>query len=365
MLKKFLSLILVFAALVLCLTACSDGYEPIDSTEEEAATVMKFTLGEEVYEVKYELYRALFLTLKSEVDGGDSSVWQSAEKDEYINSINVMITKRLTDIYSVFSVAKAIGIDVYSDEYNDYVKTCVKASVDGGTIGSVKYEGFDGDYEKYLEALKEMYLNYSVQDLLIRYALALDDIYYYYGGNVENDAVMGKLQYTKEDVKAFYDSEECVRVYQLYLSKNDTSYTAESAKALRDKIAEADTEELVISTMIGGSLAGEDVRNSTLIAKHNLDSFYYSDLISAAFALSHFETSEVIEISSSMDEGYYILFRTTKPSDFFEDSYELVEKVYVDNEIGKILDTHAAMLLEALSTTEKFNTLDYSAISMD
>jgi hypothetical protein len=43
----------------------------------------------------------------------------------------------------------------------------------------------------------------------------------------------------------------------------------------------------------------------------------------------------------------------------------LVEKVYVDNEIGKILDTHAAMLLEALSTTEKFNTLDYSAISMD
>jgi hypothetical protein len=66
-----------------------------------------------------------------------------------------------------------------------------------------------------------------------------------------------------------------------------------------------------------------------------------------------------------MDEGYYILFRTTKPSDFFEDSYELVEKVYVDNEIGKILDTHAAMLLEALSTTEKFNTLDYSAISMD
>ena len=63
MLKKLLCLTLIFAA-VLSLAACSAKYEPVPSTEEEARVVMRFALDGKKYELKYELYRALFLTYK-------------------------------------------------------------------------------------------------------------------------------------------------------------------------------------------------------------------------------------------------------------------------------------------------------------
>ena len=263
--KKIIALILALILSSLTLLSCNGYYPPKESTKKESTVVMTLAFGEETYEIKYELYRALFLTLRHDVDKGDSSVWQGAKKGEYVDEINKLIFARLGDIYAVFSLAKEIGVDVYSEEYDETVLEIIKASVDSESIGEVKYTGFGGDYDAYLDSLKEMNLNYSVQDLMIRYALAMEDIHYYYGGNVENDANLGKLGYTREDVLAFYNSDECVRVYQLFLSSLRTSYDKDKAENLRDKIASRDSEEAVIESMIGNSTLGEDIKNGEII----------------------------------------------------------------------------------------------------
>lgn len=362
--KKIISLFLV-TVFIFALVSCSDYYKPQKSTKEEAKVVAEIRFGEDVYEIKYELYRAFFLNFKNDIDGGDASVWQGAEKDKYIEKINALIFSRISDIFAIFSLAKGIGVDVYSKEYDNSVLEIIKASVDGGIIAGTSYTGFGGDYDAYLASLKAMNLNYSVQDLMIRYALALDDIYYYYGGNVDNDAKPGALGHTREDVKAFYDSDECVRVYQLFLSKHTTSFTEESAGKLRDKIASRTSEEDVVITMIGNSTYGDDIKDGEIIAKYNLDSFYYEDLINAAFALKYYETSPVIEIKTASDDGYFILFRTRKSDAHFEECYDDIATVYVENAIGKMIVDRTAALLSTLVKTENYNKIEHSKISMD
>ena len=60
--KKLIALLLILAA-ILTLSSCKKNfYEPVESTELEATTVMTLKYGGRTYEVKYELYRAFFLT---------------------------------------------------------------------------------------------------------------------------------------------------------------------------------------------------------------------------------------------------------------------------------------------------------------
>ncbi len=363
--KKIIALFLILTLSAFALLSCSDYYKPQKSTKEELKTVLSLSFGEETYEVKYELYRALFLSIKSEIDGGDASVWQSAEKDKYIAEANKQIFARVSDIFAIFSLAKGIGVDVYSKEYDESVQEIIKASVDGGIIAGTHYQGFGGDYDAYLESLREMNLNYSVQDLMIRYALAMDDIFYYYGGNVDNDANPGALGYTRDDVLAFYNSDDCVRVYQLYLSKLTTSFTEESANAVRDKIASKTSEEEVVATMIGNSTYGDNIKNGTLIGRYNLDSFYYKALTNAAFSLGFYETSPVIEIKTSMDEGYFILYRTKKSPEHFNESYDEIAAIYVEDVIGKMITTRAGALLSTLSKTSDYYSIEHARVSMN
>ena len=105
----------ILIACVISLVGCSyKTYPPVESTETEATTVMTLKAGGKTYEVKYELYRALFLNFKQEFDGGDDSVWTGDRKDEYIASIHEHITSLILDIYSAFAVCEQIGYNIYS-----------------------------------------------------------------------------------------------------------------------------------------------------------------------------------------------------------------------------------------------------------
>lgn len=367
--KKIIALIL-FAASLFTLASCGEkDYAPVESSAVEAQVVMTIEFEEKRYDVKYELYRALFLSLRKSVDGGDASVWTSDNKNEYIEKIDGIIKKRVTEIYSVFHIADKIGIDVYSKEFNAAVKDYIKMSVEGGYYNGTEVEGFGGDYQKYLESLKESNLNYSVQDLLLRYSLATEKIYEYYAGYLDGEyleeTVQGKLEYTREDVLAFYNSDECVRVMRAFLPKKYT--TAERASEIRNKIEEKAQygDEEVGNYIIGtSSTASADVKNGELIAKHNLDTAYYEELERAAFDLGYYEVSEVIEITTGYEDGYIILYRFAKNSSHFDSCYTDIASVYVQNEIGKIFDTAADSMLSVIKTTSILDTTDRATITM-
>lgn len=361
--KKITALFLLFAALFI-FTGCDKEYPPVQSSELELTTVMTVSYDGEEYDVKYELYRALFLNFKNEVDGGDETVWTGENKDEYIKKADGLVKERVAEIYSVFHTAKKIGIDVYSSTYDTLIKNAIKASVEGGSVGGSTVWGYDGDYDAYLDSLKKMNLNYSVQTLLLRYAFASEDIERYYAGEVnelgESD---GHLKYSREDIQSFYESGECVRVIRAFLPME--YYSESLAQQIRDTIASKSSDEEVGNYIISVTLSASDIKDGMLIATNNLDRSIYGELTDAAFKLKNFETSEVIPVITGDNDGYMILYRTLKTEDYFNNFYTEVVNVYLENEIGKIIDSHTSGIIPCICESDFLKTLDRSSISME
>ncbi len=362
--KKIISLLLALTSLFL-LTACAK-YKPIRSTDEEAETVMTLSFEDEDYEVPYELYRTFFLNHKSEIDGGDSSVWTGPEKQKYIDAIDAIIIPEICDIYSVFHLCKKADIDVFSSVVENSISDYIEASVDGGTVDDMIIEGHGGDYDAYLARLRELNMNYSVQEILFRYAVCSEllDVYYY-----DKNTGDGALKYTREDVKKFYESNDCARlIYHFFdlstpLNKeiNNTARIDKIFNGVKDR---AGDEDAVCTYLISETMISEELRNGMIIARHNLDPVYYSELTSAAFKLDMHTVSDKIELSSGAVEGIYLLYKTEKSASHFEQCYSEIEIAYTQNYIGEMLATTKNALASSARKTEALTSRDYSSIKM-
>lgn len=376
--KKIIAIILMLAT-ALSLVACGGNkYPAVESTEEEARTVMTMTLDGKTYEVKYELYRAFFLTYKSKVDGGDSGVWSGENKDEYIAKIDEMIIERVVEIYSAFALCERIGVDLYSREVEKKIKENVKISVEGGSYGSSTLDGYES-YDDYLAALKAMNLNYSVQTLLMRYAIAIDAIDTYYIGTASSDDVdinlsVGSIKYTEEDVRDFYFSDDCVRVLRANFQK-EISYTPlERAEKLRDKLTEAaasketleEKETAVFNAIVSSGLYSNtaEIKNGYVIGRYNLESSYYGGMTKAAMSLEVGEVSEPIDVVSDVENSYYIVYCTYKSEEHFSANYESIKYVFLMNYVGEISHGVALELKDSLVYTDVLKGLDRSGIGM-
>lgn len=362
--KRVLSAILVILLVlsnILCLSACGDDeYEPVESTAEEKRTVMKISYDKEKYEIPYELYRAFFLQLKSTVDGGNNDVWSGADKNTYIERIDALIISRIAEIYSVFHLCEKENIDVYSKEFDEKVSEHIKVAVEGGVIDGTVYAGFGGDYNEYLNSLKEMNMNYSVQALLIRYQLAFEKLAVHYMGNIDEGTELGKITYTKEDIRKFYEDDQTSRrIICLYL---DSAYfSKENAEAKRENIAACKDEKSVTSYI--GSINGAPMID--VIGKNTFDKFYYSELTEAAFSLSEGEASRVISLKTADFDGYVIAYRLQKTADFFDSNYDSIVSSYLYNKFGATTESTASAIADAIIYTDTLKNLDRSGIRME
>ena len=364
--KKLFALILVFAAL-LSFSACKDElYPPVESTEEESRVLMTFKIGKDEYNVKYELYRALFLNYAQEYDGGDRSFWSTAESEDAKAKINERIEGMCADIYSVIHHAKSIGYDVYSADADTIVAQLVSKSVNGYVDGESNFEGFGGDYDAYLAALREMNLNYSVQDLLYRYSIATEKINEYYAGKKDESSFApqnGALCATDDEIRAFYYGEDAVRV--LLVTLDSRSYTHTRAEEIRNKINSLADEKEVSSYIVSfTATAAEDAFDGVLIGRYSLDSAFYSAVTKSAFSLGIGQASDIVEVSTGDTSCYYILYRVEKSDDHLTEKSESIRDVYIANEIGKRLANDKNALLSSLEKTENYNSIIHSQISM-
>ena len=371
---------LITLTILFSLTACKSDkeYEPVKSTEEEARTVMTLSLDGDTYDVKYELYRAFFLTYKNEIDGGSSEVWQGENKDEYIEKINAKILDRVTEIYSAFAICKRIGFDIYSKEVESKIKENIKISVEGGSYGTSAIEGFES-YEDYLEALKKINLNYSVQTLLFRYAIAVDAIDRYYIGTATSDDVniditIGKIEYTKDDVREFYFSDECVRVLRTNFQKVISYEPLEKANRLKAQLEQAanskdtleEKEKAVVGAIMGNGLYSNsaEIKSGYVIGRYNLDRSYFGEMTDAAFSLEEGQVSNPIEIVTDVEDSYYVLYRTYKSEEHFESEYNSVLYVYLTNYVGEISHGVAEQLKDSVLYTDGYASIIHSEIRM-
>lgn len=377
--KRIIALALIISS-VFALFSCKKKtkYDPVESTKEEATTVMTMEIDGERYDVKYELYRALFLNYKSTVDGGNSAVWSGAEKAEYIAKIDSMILDRITEIYSAFAICKRIGFDIYSKDVDDKIRENIRISVEGGEYGNSTIKGYES-YDDYLDALKAANLNYSVQVLLFRYAIAVDAIDTHYIGTASSDDIninmtVGSIKYTKEDVKAFYDSDNCVRVLRATFPKAISYTPKEDAEKLRNKLVaaaeSADTLEdkeykVFVAIMSSGRYSNNsEVENGYVMGRYNLERSYYGNMTDAAFAISEGEVSDYIDVVTDIENAYYVLYRTTKSDEHFENNYESIKYIYLMNIVGEITYNVASELRSSISYTDFLKNIDHSAIKM-
>ena len=357
--KKLIAVILLIT-LCLSLIACGEDYPPVESTEEEAKTVITIEADGETYEIRYELYRALFLQYKSVIDGGDESVWSGENKQTYIRRIDEIIFKHISDIYAVFHLCKKVGIDIYSDIVEESIDDYITASIEGGSVDGMLLEGFGGDYDAYLEYLKNMKnMNYSVQELMFRYSVCSELLDNYYADKSANGEV---IRFMREDVEAFYNSNECVRALQIFFS--DKYFTEERVGEIRDGVSNQSNEEDVATYMIANSNASESLRNGVVIGKYALDPIYYERYTDAAFSTQLYGTTDVIKVVTGMNDGYYILYIADKSPEHFENAYDEIEAVYIQNTIGKEIDAVKVALLVSAEFANGFEAFDRASISM-
>ncbi len=377
--KRIAAIILLIACIITLASCKKDKYPAVESTKEESQTVMTLTIGKNKYDVKYELYRALFLNYKTEVDGGDSSVWNSDGKAEYVEKIDAMIINRIVEIYAAFEICDRIGFDVYSDEVEDQIKENIRISVEGGTYGSTTIHGYES-YDAYLAALKKVNLNYSVQTLLFRYAIATDAIDTYYIGTASSDDINantseGHLEYTIDDVKSFYNSDDCARVLRASFQTIITYTPLADAEKLRNKLMDAastsdDLDEkenaVFVAIMSSGKYSSvSEVEDGYVIGKYNLEESFYGEMTNAALALEIGEVSEPIEIVTDLESSYYVLYKAQKSDVHFEENYESIKYVYLMNCVGKMLHEVEVELKSSVGYSDFLRDINHADISMD
>lgn len=366
MIKKILALLLALATILSLFACAEDKYPPVESTEEEAKVVLTLKVEDKEYEIKYELYRALFLNNRSRVDGGDDSVWSSADKQKYIDEINKIIVTDLSEIYAVLHLAKEIGFDPYSSMADERVKEYIIGAVEGdeNQLGH-------GSYDKYLESLKKNNLNYSAATLMLRYAMAEEAIFKYYRGEV--DAIKGQLdgefEYTKEEVESYYYSDNCRRILQAYF-QTDVKTPKEIAD-YRAHLSTINDELSLASYIIGSTMATESdlIRDGKvsgiMIGKTELYANEYADYANTIFSLEAGELSEAILVENSSADGYYIIYALEKSSDHFESAYSDIRNSYLDNVLGGVLKNISKALADSVSYTEGYYSINHSSVSMD
>ena len=361
--KKLISIIMILATL-LGLTSCNK-YKPVPSTEEEARVVMTLNLDGEEYEVKYELYRAMFLAYKPFVDGGDSSVWSGANSTEYVAKIQTMIISRITDIYAALHHAKKLGIDLYSKDVKNQIKDYVKVSVEGGVYNGEAIIGY-GDYDSYLKSLASMGMNYSVSELLYRYNIAIDLIREHYAGTLNDFGTAyegGVLQYTREDIEAFYFGDDSVRYMSAFIQSEYPDAASRAAIVRISMQAHAGDDDKVAATIIGNTISSAtDVTHGTLIGRYNLDEENYGDITKAAFSTPTGSVSEVIEVYTGAAAGFYVLYPIAKTAEHLDENYAEIALTYVENEMGRQLESVQAALTESIGVTDVFNSIDHANI---
>ena len=351
--KKIIALLLLLSTAVL-LIACSPKYEPVKSTDKELTACITLEYGGKKYDVNYELWRALYLTYRD----------QAATDVE----LEALILDRACDVYATLALCEELGINLYSANINKKIEAAIAESIEG----SDTVLGY-GSYDNFLAALKKMNLNYSAHTLLLRYAYGLEALDEYYIGtftadDIENEIVKGKIEYTRDDVYEFYYSDECVRVLRAHIQANAYYNPDEYAATVRERMAVAAAQgvDKVANVIINtGLTAPTEVQRGYVIARYNLDRFYYAELTDAAFNLNTGGVSEPVTVHNGDEKIIFILYKAEKNDAHFDESYTELAYVYLANKIGEMLADVRAELATGVQYTDFYRGLNFTEVSMD
>lgn len=348
--KKIFSLLLALALLV-CMVGCDKNeYKPVESTADEARVMMRVRYEGSTFDVRYELYRAFYLTLRE----GYPEVLTDADRA----SLEDAVLDRIYHVYSTLALCEALDMSIYSTEVEEKIKEFITISVEGGYMDGTQIEGHKS-YEDYLASLRELNMNYSTQELIFRYSIAKTMIDEHYRS--ESGIYSG---FTREDVLAYYEDAATGRYLTLYLDAS--LFTQKRAEEIAESIAAQNGEDAVFAKMVNYSTLNlESLRAGQMISKNNLDPLTYSALSKVAATLAEGATSAPLYLSNSQNNGYMILYKAEKSEAHFEENYDAIVEEYVNEQAGVRLAEIYLSMKESVTLYPLYETLDRDTIRID
>lgn len=327
---------------LLALSGCEKSYKEARSSLSERRVIAH--AGD--YEVRYELFRALFLNYKSSVDGGDNRVWTGPEANVYFERAKALCEEAMRSIFGTFAFAKSMGIDPYSEEADRRVAEYVKATIEGGFVNGNYIEGFGGSVSDYRKSLEERHMTDAVNRLLFRYSICNTMLYEYYtdtfgGGTIQTDG---------DTIRAFYNSDACVRLTWIAVPKNTVLTESQSealANAKRSDLIACATMAEKLQYVAFHNLQAAGMDKGVFMTEATCDADYKA-VLTEAMTLQAGEVGQVVEAY----DAFYIPLRLEKEAGYLSDTAGM-------NAIINLYIEH--VMYTEIEEAEKALTIDYTA----
>ncbi len=365
LLRSLFLFTLVFSLMLSLFSCGGDGYyAPIKSSRLERTVIAET----EAHEIKYELIRYLFMTQISTFDGGDHTLWQGEGADALWDAAAQSLMQDICDIYAVFDVCTAWGIDPNGEDILEMVNEYIKADIDGGYVGNTRVNGC-GSVEAYKQLLKDTYCTDAVRRLLYQYSACLTRLYDYlavYGGE-------GKLTVTDEELEQFLLSDDCAhfnRVFIPYTAAGVGSSFEEARAFALDRIETLRSKAVLYSgnysklitevfcwsySGIGSFATDEQIENGIWLGRNAANDSYSEELCDAIFETGVGQVSDIIET----EDGFYFIYGMAKTLTPLEDEdlKASITSSYIEQLYYTQIILRSAHLFSRLSYTKDFDGL--------
>ena len=309
--------LLIFSTLAL--SSCSNYYDPVPPTEEEDKTVIKTGAGE----IKYDLFRALYLASKTEGITPEQAAAEALEK--------------ASRILAIFAECERLGLDTDSNDIMNKVDDIIVASVDGGEVDGVNYAGH-GSFDNYLASLRSVYLTdrvnrlitqaYLCEQLLIEHYLAKENIP------------------AESDVRAYFLSDDCIRITWLATEYDDVAASAHA------RLAGKGESEIIRTLIQYSSASASSYENGWYIGRYESGETY-EGVVDAAFSLAVGSYSDVL---TDRDGMYYIVYRMQKDSSYIDSHYSEIMESYQYNSLYRSILERTEQIISSASFTDLYSS---------
>ena len=144
----------------------------------------------------------------------------------------------------------------------------------------------------------------------------------------------------------------------------DLKASLESAASSKDTLEEMETA--VFNAIMSNNLYSNtaEIREGYVIGKYNLERAYYGNMTDAAFELEIGEVSAPIEIVTDVENAYYVLYKSYKSNEHFENNYDSIRYIYLMNCVGEITHGVAVELENSIEYTDFLKNINHAEIGM-
>ncbi len=319
-LKRTLSLVLALALTLTLFAGCgkNSGSDTANQITVDGKTInVPYALIVNGNKVSMDLFRYFYLTMKTNYDGGDETVWDDEE-----------LTSQLLEATESYVVSYAI-IEALCDEYGITLTEDQQAEADSYKEQfKTMYSDEDGKFDKdaYNEYLESMYLTEGLYERLLKLEYLSENLQHHlYPVEYKDEEVEAK----KQDVADNYLKAKHILVEDEATANEVLNKIAEGA-SFDDLISEYNTDAGMESNPDGYIFTEGDM----------VDAFY-----EAATALSVGEISGIVPT----DYGYHIIMRVELTD---EDVASTAEDLIADAKDSESSEEFTAFLEEQIDSAK-------------